>query len=100
MTRKEFDASVKETFDKCFELVTAKGKFYGQQKDRLGQIKKIAVITGTNNIQAAYNLVAKHFVALGEMAENEKNFTSEDFDAYLLDIAIYMSIIRALIQDE
>lgn len=100
MTKKDFDLKVKETFDKCFELVTAKGKFYGIAKDRLGQIKKIAILNNETPMQAAYGLVSKHFVALGEMIDHSDKFSEEEFDAYILDVAIYMAIIRNLKMEE
>ena len=99
MKTSDFNKLLKDTFKECEALVAAKGKYYGVSDDRLAQLKQIAVATGQLPTVATHTLVAKHFVALGSMLHIPGAYSDEDFDAYILDIIIYMGLIRALLRD-
>ena len=100
MISEEFLNFLNGTFNKCAELVEEKSKFYGLNEDRLSQFKSMAVILKTSPEAAAYAMVTKHFTALSDMLAHQENFTSEQFDSYLLDIIVYMTLIRALLSEK
>jgi hypothetical protein len=99
MTNKEFIEEVKDTFVSCSKLLTEKGRIYGLDGDRLGQLKLIGVLCRKHATETTYTLVSKHFVALGQMLENPVPYSDEDFDNYILDIINYMVLIRSLLKD-
>jgi hypothetical protein len=99
MNIKDFNAVVKETFKECEKVLLDKGRYYGVNDDRLTQLKQIAETVGQVPCVTTHTLVAKHFVALGSMLHLPGAYTTEDYDAYILDIINYMILIRALLKE-
>jgi len=100
MNNKEFMKIVNETFDECKKLLTEKSRFYGQDQDRLAQLKQIGVAAGQSPYVTTHTLVSKHFVALGDMVKRPGAYSDADYDAYLLDIINYMVLLRALMNED
>lgn len=99
MKTEEFNQLVEDTFVKCSEVLTAKGKVYGTS-DRLSQLKLGGELGNTSPELFTYSLVSKHFVALQGLLQHKDKITMIKFDDYLLDIINYMVLIRALLLED
>jgi hypothetical protein len=98
MTQEDFNNLVQDTFDKCKEVLTTKGKVYGTS-DRLSQLKLGGKLGDLSPELFSYTLVSKHFVALQGLLQRQRSIPLAKFDDYLLDIINYMVLIRALLRE-
>lgn len=95
----------KELLDKMeaeeHETILGKGEEYTRsQADRLSSFKEIASFAGVTPKQVCMIFVAKHWQALANFVATGKTKSSEPIEGRIMDIRVYMSLMRAIIQEE
>lgn len=83
------------------ETILGKGEEYTRsQADRLASFKEIASFAGVTPKQVCMIFVAKHWQALANFVATGKTKSNEPIEGRIMDIRVYMSLMRAIIQEE
>jgi len=101
MDAKRFDAIVSDTLEAVRQTLRLKGDEYARG-DRFSNFRKIAGLMDITPEKAAYGLVSKHFVALGDFVSDldaGRLQPAGRWDEKLLDVIAYMCILRAMIKE-
>lgn len=99
MEKKEFDEFVRGILDEVEAKLTAKGKEYNLEKDRLGFFKRAAAMQGGTPEQALYGFMLKHLVSVSDMVRSGMGYPMDLWKEKLLDIVNYCVLLLALEED-
>lgn len=81
--------------------VLTKGEEYTHgNQDRLASFKEAAVFLGITPRQVCMTYLIKHFQALADYVKTGKSRSSEGIAGRIMDLRVYLSLMRAIIEDE
>lgn len=99
MTVKEFEDLLESEFEQVRGLATNKGKDYSQDYDRLSNFKEAAQRLGLTPYQVIGTYMDKHYNAICAFMRNGK-VESEPIEGRIHDMALYLFLLQALIEDK
>lgn len=101
MLKTEFKTLLDKMEQEEHETILGKGEEYTRsQADRLASFKEIASFAGVSPKQVCMIFVAKHWQALANFVATGKTKSSEPIEGRIMDIRVYMALMRAIIQEE
>lgn len=102
MTFDEFEILLDQMIEEERSMRISKGKEYAQnQNDRLANFKRIANELGLSPMQVWYVYFKKHIDAISSYIKNNgKIFSNEGIEGRILDARVYLSLLRALVEEE
>lgn len=101
MTQDEFKLLLSAMEDDEHAVVLGKGQEYTRgQKDRLSSFYEIASFAGVTPKQVCMIFMAKHWQALAHFVATGTTKSNEGVDGRIMDLRVYLALMRALIQDE
>ena len=102
MNPKDFDKIVEQRRARIVAILTAKGKEYATDADRLHNFKVSAAFAGTTPVYECWAFNRKHLVSIMDMvnAQNQgKRFTSAQWDEKIGDAINYLILLEALLKE-
>jgi hypothetical protein len=100
MTVEEFDKFIKEEIlPDCQAIMSSKGISYSGLEDKLGNFKRLSVLTNTESEKVLFIYFTKHFDALSSYIRGEYK-DSESIRGRILDIINYMLLLAALLKEQ
>ena len=101
MLKTEFKELLDVMEDEEHDTILGKGEEYTRsQADRLSSFKEIASFAGVTPKQVCMIFVAKHWQALANFVATGKTKSNEPIEGRIMDIRVYMALMRAIIQEE
>lgn len=81
--------------------ILGKGEEYTRsQADRLASFKEIASFAGVQPKQVCMIFMAKHWQGLANFVATGKIKSNEDVTGRIMDLRVYLALMRAIIQEE
>ncbi len=83
------------------ETILGKGEEYTRsQADRLASFKEIASFAGVTPKQVCMIFMAKHWQGLANFVATNKIMSKEDVNGRIMDLRVYLALMRAIIKEE
>ena len=100
MTIEEFTSFIDtEILPECYKIMGSKGISYSGLEDKLGNFKRLSVLTSSSPEKVLFIYVTKHFDALSSYIRGEYK-DSENIKSRILDIINYMFLLAALLKEQ
>ena len=100
MTVKEFTNFIDtEILPECYKIMESKGISYSGLEDKLGNFKRLSVLTNSSPEKVLFIYFTKHFDALSSYIRGEYK-DSEGIKGRILDIINYMFLLAALLKEQ
>ena len=96
MTQEEFDTILEDRINSMRVVLAAKGKEYGDSRDRLHNFKRSSDILGTSPEDVCVGYLTKHLVAVLDMADRAPCFTRAMIDEKVGDLINYLVLLEAI----
>jgi hypothetical protein len=101
MTHDEFRLLLSAMEDDEHAVVLGKGEEYTRgQKDRLASFYEIASFAGVTPKQVCMIFMTKHWQALAHFVATGTTKSNETVDGRIMDLRVYLALMRALIAEE
>ncbi|MCK5607087.1 hypothetical protein KAR91_34705 [Candidatus Pacearchaeota archaeon] len=85
----------------CVDILNAKRQDHRQSKDdRLLQFKEVAILLGTDQVDALKSMLVKHTTQLYGMLRNWRETSIEEWDEIIRDNINYMHLLKGIIIEE
>lgn len=98
MIRDEFQALLRDEFEKILEINSSKGHDYAGDEDALRNFKEIAARTGKTPIEVWSIYFMKHEMSI-ETYVREGGVASEPIEGRIHDAILYLFLLRGLIEE-
>lgn len=80
-------------------ILTKGGEYTHGHEDRLISFKETANFSGVSPIQVCMIYLNKHYQGLANFVKTGKVLSDEDVYSRIMDLRVYLSLMRALIQE-
>lgn len=101
MLKIEFKALLDKMEEEEHLTILGKGEEYTRsQADRLASFKEIASFAGVSPKQVCMIFMSKHWQGLANYVATNKVLSNEDVTGRIMDLRVYLSLMRAIIQEE
>lgn len=97
MTIERFNEIIQQQLRKTADLLTAKGKGYAPDVDRLAGFKQAADLQQCSIPEALGGMLAKHIVSIYQMLPDANLYTSKKWDEKINDAINYLLLLKACI---
>ena len=100
MLRDEFETLLDAMIAEEKATILGKGEEYTRgQKDRLASFKESASFAGVKPIQVCMIYLNKHYQSLAHFVATGETKSGEPIEGRIMDLRVYMALMRALIQE-
>lgn len=101
MTKPEFKELLDRMEAEEHATILGKGEEYTRsQADRLASFKEIASWAGIRPAQVCMIFMAKHWQGMSNFVATGKVLSGEDVTGRIMDLRVYLSLMRAIIEEE
>lgn len=100
MNSQEFNEVVEEQLEKCKSLLTAKGREYSTEQDKLHNFKVAAELQGKTQRQALGGMMAKHTVSIYDMIQSVNDFAAPVWNEKITDHINYLLLLQGIVTEE
>lgn len=100
MTVEEFTKFIDtDILPECYKIMNSKGISYSGLEDKLGNFKRLSILTNSSPEKVLFIYFTKHFDALSSYIRGEYK-DSENIRGRILDIINYMLLLAALLKEQ
>lgn len=96
MNQVEFEDIINNRYSHNLDTMTAKGKVYSRQQDRLSNFKDTGAMNQVTPQDALWGMVSKHIIATKDMVKSGETPTEKWIAEYLGDIHNYLYLLEAI----
>jgi hypothetical protein len=96
MKQEIFEDIINNRYSHNLDTMTAKGKVYSSQQDRLSNFKDTGAMNQVTPQDALWGMVSKHIIATKDMVKSGEIPTEKWIAEYLGDIHNYMYLLEAI----
>jgi len=89
----------KEILPQCFDIMKTKGQSYSGKEDKLGNFKRLSVLTNSSPEKVLFIYLMKHIDAISSFIREEYT-DSEAIKGRIMDVINYMFLLSGLLAEE
>jgi hypothetical protein len=100
MTFQQFEELQESIFNEIRSMSESKGREYANGEDRFLNFKEIGSSLALDPKSVLWVYVTKHIRSVESFLKSGKTFSNETIEGRILDIIVYMMLLRGLLKDE
>lgn len=100
MDIQKFNTIFAKQFDRCADVLVAKGVEYAGPEDRLHNFKIAGKLSGVSPRKALAGMMIKHVVSVYDMCKDDTRYPMVQWDEKITDTINYLILLRAVVEEE